>query len=135
MDLFKLEREKYNTLLLSLDQVMKGKDKDYHQNFGIQIYVLDRNNEIFDNFTKGKLFGDEVDKFYNQFLEVLAIFNINFRLFFDAMVKDELIYPDLRNTISNVCEYVELFIDLKDNQEVYEKLKDVIEKSRKDTYY
>ena len=51
------------------------------------------------------------------------------------MVKDELIYPDLRNTISNVCEYVELFIDLKDNQEVYEKLKDVIEKSRKDTYY
>ena len=136
MDLFKLEKDKYNNLLLSLDYVMKEKGKDYHQNFGIAIYVLENNELIFDNFTKGHLFNDEVDIFYNQFLENLAIFNTNFRLFFDEIVKDEKIYPDLRNVVSSVCEYVELFIDLKDNyQDIYTKIEDVIEKSRRDTYY
>ena len=136
MDLFKLEKDKYNNLLLSLDYVMKEKGKDYHQNFGIAIYVLEKNELIFDNFTKGHLFNDEVDIFYNQFLENLAIFNTNFRLFFDEIVKDEKIYPDLRNVVSRVCEYVELFIDLKNNyQDIYTKIEDVIEKSRRDTYY
>ena len=47
-----------------------------------------------------------------------------------------MIYPDLRNVVSSVCEYVELFIDSKNNyQDIYTKIEDVIEKSRRDTYY
>ena len=154
MDLFQLTKEEYRTFLLSLEEIFKPKNINYLDNFGISMYVLDRHPDIYNNFLKGILFNDEINVFYNEYLETLYLFEYKYSEFFKKIVKDELLYSDLRHSIVENDIYAKCFLDIdidvfndfindeKKNIDDFTKLiseemdiKEIIEKSRQRNYY